>query len=98
MDQDLLQLLHNCIFGPEMKIMMMLSHRVVTWDKIGQSLIIWTYEDVVKSSCQMDKPKWHLLHKHYFCPETWNNFGDKWINEMMPNWVERGFMGVRMIW
>ena len=43
----------------------------------------------------MDKPKWHLLHKHYFCPETWNNFGDKWINEMMPNWVERGFILVR---
>ena len=23
----------------------------------------------------MDKPKWHLLHKHHFCPEIWNNFG-----------------------
>ena len=25
----------------------------------------------------MDKPKWHLLHKHHFCPETWNKFGDQ---------------------
>ena len=25
----------------------------------------------------MDKPKWHLLHKHHFCPKTWNNYGDQ---------------------
>ena len=25
----------------------------------------------------MDKAKWYLLHKHHFCPETWNNFGDQ---------------------
>ena len=25
----------------------------------------------------MDKPKWHLLHKHHFCPETCNIFGDQ---------------------
>ena len=60
-----------------MKIMMVHSHGVSTWAKIGESLIIWTYEDAVESSCQMDKPKWHLLHKHQFCLETWNNFGDQ---------------------
>ena len=53
------------------------SHGEATWGKIGQRFIIWTYEDAVKSSCQMDKTKWHLLHKHHFCPETWNNFGDQ---------------------
>ena len=56
---------------------MMHSYGEATWAKIGQILIIWTYEDAVKRSCQMDKPKWHLLHKHHFCPETWNNFGDQ---------------------
>ena len=56
---------------------MMHSHGEATWAKIGQIFIICTYEDDVKSSCQMDKPKWHLLHKHHFCPKTWNNFGDQ---------------------
>ena len=46
----------------------------------------------------MAKAKWHLLQKHHFCPETWNNMVIKCINEMMPNWVERSFMGIRMIW
>ena len=57
--------------------MMVHSHGVMEWDATWQILMIWTYKDAVKSSCQMDKPKWHLLHKHHFCPETWNNFGDQ---------------------
>ena len=50
---------------------------VMEWDATWQILMIWTYKDSVKNSYQMDKPKWYLLHKHHFCPETWNNFGDQ---------------------
>ena len=39
--------------------------------------IIWTRKDVQKVWGQMGKDKQHLLHKHQFCPETWNNFGDQ---------------------
>ena len=75
MDKDLLQLLHNCIFGPEMKVKKMHSHGVSTWAQTRQGLIICSYGDAVKSSWQMAKPKWHLLHKHLCWPETWNNYG-----------------------
>ena len=54
---------------------MMHSPRVMEWDATWQILMIWTYKDAVKSSYQMGSPKWYLLHKHHFCPETWNNYG-----------------------
>ena len=56
-----------------MKIMMVHSHGVMEWDATWQILMIWTYKDAVKSSYQMDHPKWYLLYKHHFCPETWKN-------------------------
>ena len=30
----------------------------------------------------MDKPKWHLLHKHHFCLETWNNNIDDQMDQL----------------
>ena len=77
MDQDLLQLLHNYIFGPEMKISKMHSHGVSTCAQIGQGLVIWSYEDAQKVSYHLAKPNWYLLHKHLLWTENWNNFGDQ---------------------
>ena len=53
------------------------SHRVMGWDETWQILMIWTYKDAIKRSCQIDKPKWHLLQKHHFYPETWNKYGEQ---------------------
>ena len=60
-----------------MKIMMVHSDGVSTWANIGQSWVIWSYEDAQKVSYHLAKPNWYLLHKHLLGTETWNNIGDK---------------------
>ena len=57
MDQDLLQLLHNCILSPKMKISMMHSHEVSPRAYIGQGLVIWSYEDAQKSLIPIGQAK-----------------------------------------
>ena len=50
---------------------------VLDWAKTWKSWMIWTYNDAVKISYQMDLPKWYFLHNYPLCPETWNNIGEK---------------------
>ena len=57
MDQGLMKLLHNCVIWSTNKIMTKHSHGVSTGGQIEQGRVIWSYEDVVKVSYQMDMPK-----------------------------------------
>ena len=87
-----MKLLYNYLIWSRIKNRKKHSLGVMTWAENEHGRMIWAYESAIKISCHLAKPKWYFLHSYLPCPENWENPEGKWLNEMIPNLVDIGYM------